>query len=90
MSQEFPKERLNLSHESRTEYLAATPSSLNRQFELEKAEQDSLEWILSRETEEILFQFVNVFTRASRHPALAAESRYRLQRSGGQVIVMLH
>lgn len=60
-----------------------TMENFNRQFQLNKAEKDAVEWGWSREKGYTMFHFVNAYTRAAQFEGLPAESSYRLQKVGG-------
>lgn len=63
--------------------------AFNRQFQLKKPEVDAVEWAWAFEAGEMMANIVNTYTRASKHEGLNAESSYRLQRVGGNILAML-
>ena len=67
----------------------ATMENFNRQFQLNKAEKEAVEWGWSREKGYTMFSLVNAYTRASQFEGLSAESSYRLQRVGGMILEMV-
>jgi hypothetical protein len=50
--------------------------NFNRQFQLNKAEKEAVEWGWSREKGYTMFHLVNAYTRAAQFEGLPAESSY--------------
>jgi hypothetical protein len=67
----------------------STMASFNRQFQLGKDEQEAVEWAWPYEQGPAMFNIVNAYTRASQFEGLSAESSYRLQKVGGNILGML-
>ena len=67
----------------------STMASFNRQFQLGKEEQEAVEWAWPYEQGSSMFNIVNAYTRASQFEGLSAESSYRLQKVGGNILGML-
>jgi hypothetical protein len=83
------REQLRISTESPVDNPAATMENFNRQFQLNKAEKEAVEWGWSREAGYTMFSLVNAYTRASQFEGLSAEESYRLQRTGGMILEMV-
>ena len=83
------REQLRISTESMLDNPAATMENFNRQFQLNNAEKDAVEWGWSRESGYTMFHLVNAYTRAAQFEGLSAESSYRLQRVGGMILEMV-
>jgi hypothetical protein len=83
------KDRLKLSLESPVTDPLATIESFNRQFGLGEREKAAVEWAWPQEAGETMFAVVNAYTRAAAMEGLPAESSFRLQRVGGEVLGML-
>jgi len=83
------REQLRISTESMVDNPTATMENFNRQFQLNKAEKEAVEWGWSREKGYTMFSLVNAYTRASQFEGLSAESSYRLQRTGGMILEMV-
>jgi hypothetical protein len=66
-----------------------TFESFNRQFALSDGERRAVEWAWPKEVGNTMFHVVQTYTRASQMPGLTAESSYRLQRVGGQVLSLV-
>jgi hypothetical protein len=83
------KDNLKLSLESPVADFQATIESFNRQFALGEMEKSAVEWAWPKEMGETMFHVVNAYTRAAAMEGLPAESSFRLQRVGGEVLGML-
>jgi hypothetical protein len=83
------KERMKLSMESPVADPLATIESFNRQFGLGEREKEAVAWSWPQEAGETMFNVVNTYTRAAAMEGLAAESSFKLQRVGGEVLGML-
>jgi hypothetical protein len=67
----------------------ATIERFNRQFALGEREKEAVAWAWPQEAGETMFNVVNTYTRAAAMEGLLAESSFRLQRVGGEVLGML-
>jgi hypothetical protein len=69
----------------------STLASFNRQFQLGEKEREAVAWAfpLEQEAGNTMFAVVNTYTRASQYEGLPAESSWKLQRVGGNVLGML-
>jgi hypothetical protein len=83
------KDRLKLSLESPVADPLMTIGNFNRQFALGEMEKSAVEWAWPQEAGETMFNVVNTYTRAAAMNGLPAESSFRLQRVGGEVLGML-
>jgi hypothetical protein len=83
------KDRLKLSLESPVTDPIATIESFSRQFGLGEREKDAVAWAWPQEMGETMFHVVNTYTRAAAMEGLPAESSFRLQRVGGEVLGIL-
>jgi hypothetical protein len=83
------KDRLKLSLESPVSDPLATIERFNRQFALGEREKEAVAWAWPQEAGETMFNVVNAYTRAAAMEGLPAESSFRLQRVGGEVLGML-
>jgi hypothetical protein len=66
-----------------------TMESFSRQFQLNKEEKEAVAWGWIREGGETMFHVVNAYTRAAQFEELSAESSYRLQKVGGEILEMV-
>jgi hypothetical protein len=83
------KDRLKLSLESPVTDPLATIERFNRQFALGEREKEAVALSWPKEAGETMFNVVNTYTRAAAIEGLPAESSFRLQRVGGEVLGML-
>jgi hypothetical protein len=83
------KDRLKLSLESQVTDPLATIASFNRQFALGEQEKEAVAWTWPQEAGETIFHVVNTFIRAAAMDGLPADSSYKLQRVGGNVLAAL-
>jgi len=60
-----------------------------KQFALKEPEREAVVWAWPQEVGDTLFHVVNMYTRAAAMEGLPAESGYRLQKVGGEVLGML-
>jgi len=67
----------------------ATIDSFNKQFSLNQQEKEAVEYGWMKEYGDTMFNVVNAYTRAAQLRGLPAESSYRLQRTGGNILGML-
>jgi hypothetical protein len=85
------KHKIGLSMESPVDEPLKTIESFNRQFNLNQPQKEAVvEWVWPQEMGDTMFAVVNTYTRASQMDGLPAESSYRLQRVGGEVLGMLN
>ena len=84
------KHKTGLSMESPVDNPLQTIESFNRQFQLNQSQKEAVEWAWPSEAGDTMFHLVNTYTKASQMDGLSAESSYRLQRVGGEVLGMLN
>jgi hypothetical protein len=83
------KDQFRISAQSKVDNPLATIESFNRQFQINKKEQEAVEWGWSKEGGDTMFHLVNSYTRGSQLQGLSAESSYRLQKVGGLILDMV-
>jgi hypothetical protein len=83
------REQLKIFTESAVDNATGTMENFNRQFQLNKAEKEAVEWGWSREKGYTMFHLVNAYTRAAQFEELPAESSHRLERLGGTILGMV-
>ena len=84
------RHQIGLSMESPVDDPLKTIESFNRQFGLNEDERQAVEWAWPQEAGDTMFAVVNSYTRAAQFAGLSAESSYKLQRVGGNVLGMLN
>jgi hypothetical protein len=65
-----------------------TIDRFNKQFGLKKLEREAVAWAWTQEAGNTMFSIVNTYTRAAAKDKLPAESSYRLQKVGGDILGM--
>jgi hypothetical protein len=83
------KDKFRISIESKVDNPLATIQAFNRQFQLGKMEQEAVLWGYEHEPGGTMFAIVNAYTRGAQFPDLSAESGYRLQKVGGNILAMV-
>lgn len=84
------KDKFKISLESRVENPGETLSRFNRQFQLNAQEISTVEWaVLEAGSVENMFNIINVYTRAAQNPELPAQSSYKLQKVGGDILELV-
>ena len=83
------KDQFRLSIESKVDSPEASIASFNRTFQLRKEEIEAVEWALPLEYGHTMFNVVNIYTKAAQFDGLSAESSFRLQKVGGQLLGMV-
>ena len=84
------KHKIGLSMESPVDDPLKTIESFNRQFQLNQPQKDAVEWAWPQEAGDTMIHVINTYTKASQMIGLPAESSYRLQKLGGEVLGMLN
>jgi len=82
--------QFQLSMESPVDDPLSTMNSFNRQFGVNNDEKEALVWAWPYEIGNTMFHVVNAYTRAASMEGLSAESSYRLQKVGGNILGMLN
>jgi len=82
--------QLKYSMESRVDNPESTIQSFNKQFQLNQFEKEAVEWAWPLEMGDTMFNVLNAYTRAAQFIDLPAESSYRLQKVGGNILRMLN
>ena len=83
------RDRFRLSLESPVDDPLGTLERFNKQFALKEPERDAVAWAWPQEVGDTMFHLVNTYTRAAAMEGLPAESSYRLQKVGGEVLGIL-
>ena len=92
VSYELGKQRdqFRLSLESPVVNPLGTLERFNKQFALMESERKAIAWAWPSEAGDTMFHLVNTYTKAAQMNGLPAESSYRLQKAGGEVLGMLN
>ena len=84
------RDRFRLSLESPVDDPLATLDRFNKQFQLKEPEREAVAWAWPQEAGSKMFNVVNTYTKAAQMDGLPAESSYRLQKVGGEVLGMIN
>jgi hypothetical protein len=83
------RDKFRISIESKVDNPLSTIQAFNRQFQLAKMEQEAVEWGYEFERGDTMFSIIQGYTRGAQFPDLSAESSYRLQKVGGNILAMV-
>jgi len=84
------KHQFKLSAESHVDNPESTIQNFNKQFQLNQFEKEAVERAWPLEMGYTMFNVLNAYTRAAQLESLPAESSYRLQKVGGNILGMLN
>jgi hypothetical protein len=82
-------DQFRISLQTKVDNPLATIETFNREFQINKKDQEAVEWGWSKEGGDTMFNIVNSYTRAAQFEGLSAESSYRLQKVGGMILEMV-
>lgn len=83
------KEQFRLSMDSSVENPESTMNSFNRQFQLNKPEQEAVSWGWAHDVGTTMFHVIQAYTKGAQHKDLTAESSFKLQRTGGNILALV-
>ncbi len=81
--------QFKISLEAKVAEPKATIQSFNRQFQLDKMEQEAVEYGWEKEAGYTMFHIVNSYTSGAHYPQLPAHSSYKLQKVGGKILALV-
>ncbi len=84
------KDLFKISMDSPVDNPESSIASFNRQFQLNKIEQESVAWGWAHDVGESMFHIIQAYTKGAQHKDLSAESSYKLQRTGGNILAMVN
>ncbi|MBA3013086.1 MAG: DUF945 domain-containing protein [Desulfobacula sp.] len=84
------KEQFKISMDSAVGNPESSMASFNRQFQLNKVEQESVAWGWAHDIGETMFHVIQAYTKGAQHKDLSAESSFKLQRTGGNILAMVN
>ncbi len=87
---ETEKEQFKISMKSKVDNPSSTIDSFNMQYQLGQLEKEAVEWAFLWEHGHTIFHIVNTYTKAAQFSKLTAESQFRLQKVGGNILSMLN
>ncbi|MBT3933554.1 MAG: hypothetical protein HOF35_04770, partial [Bacteroidetes bacterium] len=57
--------------------------------QLNKVEQESVAWGWAHDVGETMFHVIQAYTKGAQHKDLSAESSFKLQKTGGNILAMV-
>ena len=65
------------------------PRNASRKSVLNQIEQEAVEWGWNFDTGNTMFHVIGAYTKGAQQPDLAAESSFKLSRTGGNILAMV-
>ncbi|MFH2060502.1 MAG: DUF932 domain-containing protein [Pseudomonadota bacterium] len=84
------RDQFKISMGSHVDNPESTMNSFNRNFQLNKVEQEAVSWGWYQDMGETMFHIINAYTKASQYQDLSAESSFKLQKTGGAILNMVN
>jgi hypothetical protein len=84
------KDLFKLSMDSPVDNSEGTMMSFNRQFQLSKKEQEAVDWGYYQDVGDTMFHIINAYTKGAQFNNLSAESSFKLQKTGGNILAMVN
>lgn len=82
--------QLMIAHTMPIEDHVETFERFNRQYQLNEVERNAVEWAWPQEKGDKMCSIIQTYTRAAQHKNLSADSSYKLQRTGGNILAMMN
>ncbi len=86
-------EQFKFSLESPVESVQETFNTFNQKFLLDEQQKTALDWAWDFEGKpenNTLFEIINCYTKAAQFTDLPVQSKYKLQKVGGEILIMVH
>ncbi len=83
------REQFRLSLDSSVDDPCSTMASFNRQFQLNEKEKEAVSWGWSHDVGTTMFHVIQAYTKGGQYKDLTAESSFKLQRVGGNILEMV-
>lgn len=84
------RDQFKISMDSPVDNPEGTMNSFNRQFQLNKIEQESVAWGWAHDVGETMFHVIQAYTKGAQYKDLSAESCFKLQKTGGNILAMVN
>jgi len=84
------KDLFKLSMDSPVDNPEGTMMNFNRQFQLNKIEQEAVDWGYYQDVGDTMFHIINGYTKGAQYKDLSAESSFKLQKTGGNILAMVN
>ena len=83
------RDQFKISMDSVVDNPDSSMINFNRQFQLNKIEQESVAWGWAHDVGETMFHVIQAYTKGAQHKDLSAESSFKLQKTGGNILAMV-
>jgi len=83
------RDLFKISMDSPVDNPESSMASFNRQFQLNKVEQESVAWGWCHDVGNTMFHVIQAYTKGAQMKDLSAESSFKLQRTGGNILSMV-
>jgi len=84
------REMFRLSMDSAVDNPDSSIEIFNRQFQLNKIEKEAVDWGYYQDVGDTMFHIINAYTKGAQHKDLNAESSFKLQKTGGNILAMVN
>ncbi len=84
------RDQFKISMDSHVDNPESSMESFNRQFQLNQIEQNAVEWGWCFDVGNTMFHVINAYTKGSQYKDLTAESSFKLQKTGGNILAMVN
>ena len=83
------RDQFKISMDSVVDNPDSSMESFNRQFQLNNIEKEAVEWGWCHDVGETMFHVIQAYTKGAQFNNLSAESSFKLQRTGGNILAMV-
>ena len=84
------KDLFKISMNSVVDSPDSSMESFNRQFQLNQIEKDAVSWGWAHDVGETMFHVIQAYTKGAQFNDLSAESSFKLQKTGGNILAMVN
>ena len=84
------RDQFKISMDSVVDNPDSSMESFNRQFQLNKIEKEAVEWGWAHDVGETMFHVIQAYTKGAQFNNLSAESSFKLQKTGGNILAMVN
>ena len=84
------REQFIFSMDSSVDNPESTMNSFNQQFQLNKIEQEVVSWGWAHDVGETMFHVIQAYTKGAQNKDINAESSFKLQKTGGNILAMVN
>ena len=84
------KDQFIISMDSVVDNPESSMVNFNKRFQLNKIEQEAVNWGWCHDVGQTMFHVIQAYTKGSQYQYLNAESSFKLQRTGGNILAMLN